>query len=226
MLVNSLMNDQNEIIIIPQTLREIGTSPLEQANPHLLDDILSFQEEGHHYFVRGIRHDELHYLSSTTFLGTFFPKFDKERIIGYILRSNRYANDPEYRYYRQTEVEILAGWDALGNDACMRGSRFHANVEYHCNDMEIQDTTPEFQQYLNFRAENPHLIPWRTEMLILHEEYRIVGSVDAIFKNINTGKYVLLDWKRSKKVDTKNGEKGFVPLGHLKGNNLTKYSIQ
>jgi hypothetical protein len=136
------------------------------------------------------------------------------------------VNDPEYRYYRQSEVEILAGWDALGNDACLRGSRFHANVEYHCNDMTVDDKTPEFQQYLNFRADHPNLIPWRTEMLILHEEYRIVGSVDAIFKNTITGKYILLDWKRSKKVDTKNGEKGYFPLEHLKGNNLTKYSIQ
>jgi len=214
-------------IIVPQTLRELaGGGLLEKTNPHPLDSILGFAEVGHHYFVRGIRHDELHYLSSTTFLGTFFPKFDKEKIIGYIIRSHRYVNDPDYRYYRQTEVEILEGWDALGNDACLRGSRFHANVEYHCNDMTVEDNTTEFQQYLNFRADHPNLIPWRTEMLILHEEYRIVGSVDAIFKDTNTGKYVLLDWKRSKKVDTKNGEKGFFPLEHLKGNNLTKYSIQ
>ena len=214
-------------IIVPQTLREIvGGGFLEKQNPHPLDTILGFEEIGHHYYVRGIRHDKLHYLSSTTFLGTFFPKFDKERIIGYILRSKRYLTDPTYRYYKQTEVEILEGWEALGNDACLRGSRFHANIEYNCNNLTIEDNTPEYQQYLNFRADNKHLVPWRTEMLILHEEYRIVGSVDAIFKNTINGKYILLDWKRSKKVDTKNGEKGYFPLEHLKSNNLTKYSIQ
>lgn len=214
-------------IIVPQTLREIaGGGFLEQTNPHRLDKILGFEEIGHHYFVRGIRHDELHYLSSTTFLGKFFPKFDKERCIGYIMRSNRYVSDPTYRYYRMSEIDILSMWDGLGNDACLRGSRMHANIEYQCNNMNIDDKTPEFSQYLNFRSDHPNLVPWRTEMLILHEEFRIVGSVDAIFKDTISGKYILIDWKRSKKVDTKNGEKGYFPLEHLRGNNLTKYSIQ
>ena len=222
-----IYDENGEEIIILQTLREIdGGGRLEKENPHPLDSILGFAEKGHHYFVRGFRHDELHYLSSTTFLSTFFPKFDKKRILGYIMRSRQYVNDPDYRYYRKTEVEILEGWEALGIDACTRGSRFHANIEYHCNGMQIVDTTPEYQQYLSFRADHPHLVPFRTEMLILHEEYRIVGSVDAIFKDTITGKYILLDWKRSKKVDTKNGETGFFPLEHLKSNNLTKYSLQ
>lgn len=212
---------------IPQTLREIdGGGYLEKTHPHPLDSILSFQEEGHHYWVRGVRHDALHYLSSTTFLGSFFPKFDKEQCIGFIMRSDRYVNDPEYKYYRMSEDDILAMWDALGKEASHRGSVMHANIEYSCNQMTVKDDTPEFQQYLNFRAENPNLMPWRTEMLILHEQYRIVGSVDAIFKDLTTGKYVIIDWKRSKKVDNKGGEQGYFPLEHLKGNNLTKYSIQ
>ena len=142
------------------------------------------------------------------------------------MRSNRYVSDPQYKYYRMSEEEIVDMWQKLGNDASHRGSLMHANIEYSCNQMTIQDNTPEFQQYLNFRAENPNLMPWRTEMLILHEEYRIVGSVDAIFKDLHTGKYVIIDWKRSKKVDNKQGGKGYFPLEHLKGNNLTKYSIQ
>jgi hypothetical protein len=142
------------------------------------------------------------------------------------MRSRRYATDPEYKYYRQSEQQILDGWEALGNRASSLGSRFHAHVEYHCNNMTVEDNSPEFQQYLNFRMENPELIPFRTEMLIIHEEYRIVGSVDAIFKNRQTGKFFIIDWKRSKKVDAKQGDKGYFPLEHLKGNNLTKYSIQ
>ena len=217
----------NDPIVIPQTLREIdGGGFLEKTNPHPLDSILTFQEEGHHYFVRGIRHDALHYLSSTTFIGKFFPKFDKEKCISYIMRSNRYATDPDYKYYRKSEQDILDMWEALGTDASRRGSRFHAHVEYSCNLMTIEDKSPEFQQYLNFRAENPNLMPWRTEMLILHEGYRIVGSVDAIFQDLSTGKYIIIDWKRSKKVDRKNGETGYFPLENLKSNNLTKYSLQ
>ena len=220
-----VMNDLE--IIVPQTLRELdGGGFLERTNPHPLDDILTFEEEGHKYFVRGRLHKELHYLSSTTFLGSFFPKFDKEKVIGYIMRSARYANDPEYKYYRMSETDILQMWEDLGTDASRRGSRFHAHVEYNCNQMTVEDNSPEFRQYQRFRAENPNLMPWRTEMLILHEEYRIVGSVDAIFKDLATGKFIIIDWKRSKKVDGRGGDKGYFPLEKLKGNNLTKYSIQ
>ena len=63
-------------------------------------------------------------------------------------------------------------------------------------------------------------------MLIFDETYRIVGSVDAIFLNLHTNKYLIIDWKRSKKVTGKNGDKGFWPLDHLRSNNLTKYSLQ
>jgi len=219
-------DDEGELIVIPQTLRETGDSPLEKKNPHPLDSILGFEEVGHHYYVRGIRHDELHYLSSTTFLGTFFPKFDAEKIIGYIMRSKKYSSDPEYKYYRKSEDEILAGWNALGNRASALGSRFHAHAEFHCNNLPVEDNSPEFSQYLNFRNDHPHLVPFRTEMLILEETYRIVGSVDAVFQDTRSKKFFIIDWKRSKKVSSKGGDKGYFPLSHLRSNNLRKYSIQ
>ena len=209
------------------TLREYSDKGcLELSNPHPHDNRLTFEEIGHHYFVDDVRHDKLHYLSSTTFLSTFFPKFDSELCIRCIMRSWKYANDPDYKYYRMEAPDILAYWKNLGDQACSLGSFFHISAEYHCNDIFPGDSSPEFQQYLAFRADHPHLIPFRTEMLIFDETYRIVGSVDAIFLNLHTNKYLIIDWKRSKKVTGKGGDKGFWPLEHLRSNNLTKYSIQ
>ena len=142
------------------------------------------------------------------------------------MRGWKYANDPEYQYYRKSEADILEGWKRLGEDACSRGSFFHISAEYHCNNIHANDESPEFLQYLAFRASHPHLIPYRTEMLIFDEAYRIVGSVDAIFHNLHTNKYLIVDWKRSKKVTGKGGDVGFWPIDHLRSNNLTKYSIQ
>ena len=209
------------------TLRECSDKGvLERSNPHPRDQRLTFEEIGHHYFVDGVRHDQLHYLSSTTFLGTFFPKFNPEQCIGFIMRSWKYANDPDYKYYRMEAQAIQDYWKHLGDQACSLGSFFHISAEYHCNDIHPGDNSPEFQQYLAFRADHPHLIPYRTEMLIFDETYRIVGSVDGIFLNLHTNKYLILDWKRSKEVTGKNGDKGFWPLNHLRSNNLTKYSLQ
>jgi hypothetical protein len=209
------------------TLRECSDKGvLERSNPHPRDKRLTFAEIGHHYYVDGVRHDQLNYLSSTTFLGTFFPKFNSEQCISFIMRSHKYANDSEYKYYRMSEDAILGYWKELGDQACSLGSFFHISAEYDCNGIPSGDDSPEFKQYLAFRADHPHLIPYRTEMLIFDETYRIVGSVDAIFLNLKTNKYLIVDWKRSKKVTGKGGDKGYWPLNHLRSSNLTKYSIQ
>tara|TARA_B100000787_G_scaffold94939_1_gene70108 strand:+ start:3681 stop:4604 length:924 start_codon:yes stop_codon:yes gene_type:complete len=219
----SKTNDPTERL----TLRECAEKGiLEKRNPHPHDKRLTFEEIGHHYFVDGVRHDELHYLSSTTLLGKFFPSFDKEKCIFYIMRSRRYVSDPEYRYYRMSEEDILQQWADIGQDASSRGSYFHISAEYHCNDIPSNDNSPEFRQYLEFREAHPELVPFRTEMLIFDPKYRVVGSVDAVFQNLNTNKFLIVDWKRSKKVSGKGGDKGFWPLEHLRSANLTKYSLQ
>ena len=144
-----------------------------------------------------------------------------------IMRSPKWFNDPLYRYYRMEEADILAQWKQLGDDACRLGSRFHISAEYHCNNIPVlDDDTPAYHQYLAFRTDYPHLIPFRTEMLIYDAQYRIVGSIDGLFRNMHTGKFLILDWKRSKKVTGKGGDKGSFPISHLRSNNLTKYSLQ
>lgn len=210
------------------TLRECtNKGVLENMHPHKRDSRLDFAELGHHYFIDGIRHDELHYLSSTTFLGKFFKPFDGPLIVRMIMRGKRWMNDPTYRYYRMEESDILGQWKQLGDDACRLGSYFHISAEYDCNLIPVlDDPTPAYQQYLAFRADNPHLVPYRTEMLIFDEKYRIVGSVDGIFKNLKTNKFLIIDWKRSKEIKRKGGDKGLFPIEHLRSNNLTKYSLQ
>lgn len=210
------------------TLRECEEKGcLEHENPHPRDARITFAEIGHRYFIDGVPHNTLHYLSSTTFIGEHFPKFDQDFAIRCIFRSRRYATDPDYKYYRMTEDTIRSLWKSLGDTASSLGSFFHISCEYHCNRMNVlDDPSPAYQQYLAFRKDHPHLVPFRTEMLIYDERYRIVGSVDAVFKNLQTHKFLIIDWKRSKKISGRGGDKGHFPVEHLKSNNLTKYSLQ
>ena len=216
----------NSDIVVPQTLRELPEEQkgvLEISNPLPLDSVIDFQEEGHKYFVNGVDSKELGYKSVTTIIGAFFDHFDGDLAVRMITRSKKHQNDPSYRYYKMSPVEIKNSWKRV----TLMGSRMHANAEYYLNRLPVEDDSVEFKMFLDFMNTLPSEIkPFRTELLVIDEEYRIAGSIDALFKNEKTGTYSLVDWKRSRDVSKKGGTWGHVPLHMLKSNNYTKYSMQ
>ena len=54
--------------------------------------------------------------------------------------------------------------------------------------------------YKDFIESNPHIVPWRTEMMVWDEEYKLAGSIDMIFIDLNTNELIIVDWKRSKEI--------------------------
>ncbi len=67
--------------------------------------------------------------------------------------------------------------------------------------------------------------PFRTEMRIFSEFYRICGSVDMIFVDAD-GEYRLRDWKRSAKIGDKGFGKAEHPFHRHGTGSYIKYSIQ
>jgi len=209
------------------TLRECEEKgKLETENGHERDKRITFEEEGHKYFIDGVLYSELGYRSSTTFLHDFFPPFDTNRAIGFIMRSPKYTDDPEYRYYRKEAATIKAEWAELGRVASEAGTKVHADIEYYLNDIEVDNDSVEFTMFLTWKNDNKHLIPYRTEMLIYDEVNRITGSIDAIYWDPFQKHFVLVDWKRSKAIKKSGGGKGYFPLEHLNNANFFHYSIQ
>ena len=216
----------NSDIHILTTLRELPEDKkgiLERTNPLPLDKIIDFTEEGHKYFVNGVDSKELGYKSVTTVIGSYFDHFDGDLAVRMIQRSRKHQNDPEYRYYKMSPSEIKNCWKRV----TMMGSRMHASIEYFLNELPIEDDSVEFKMFLQFmKTLPPEIKPFRTELLVVDEEYRIAGSIDALFRNEKTGCYSLIDWKRSRNVTNKGGTWGHVPLHMLKSNNFTKYAMQ
>ena len=70
------------------------------------------------------------------------------------------------------------------------------------------------------------------EKKILLEEFNLAGTVDAIFKKPDSDEYVVVDWKRSKKlvVDGHPKKYGFgyalSELQHLDNSSYYKYALQ
>jgi hypothetical protein len=202
-------------------------TPTELAvfNHHPRDDHIQFQEEGHIYTILG---ETGTYVSTTSFVHQHFSHFDPDAVIDGMMRSNK-LKDPTNKYYGMTREEIKNMWKKNGEEASGKGTEMHYDIECHSNGHEVHNDSIEYQYYLNFRKEYSHLLPYRTEWTVYYEEYKLCGSIDMVYKNIQTGGYEIYDWKRSREIeyDSTFGKKGKTEcISHFPDTNYWHYSIQ
>ena len=72
-------------------------------------------------------------------------------------------------------------------------------------DDKFDNILQEFNYFLNFEKEKiipKGLIFTEAEKKIYYPKYNVAGTVDCLFKN-SDGNYVMVDWKRSKKLIVK-----------------------
>ena len=206
-----------------RTVDSFNPNLLSEKNKHPFDSRITFQEEGHKYWIDG---DSKDLISATTFIHSFFGHFDADKAIKDILKSEKYK-DPTYKYFNMTYENIKKQWDDNGKKASNDGTIMHANIEHFYNGLEVKDNSSEFKQFLSFYKDHPDLKMYRTEWMIFSEVLRITGSVDAVFKN-KDGTLSIGDWKRSKQISFNSfGNKtGKFPFQHLEDCNFYHYSLQ
>jgi len=87
--------------------------------------------------------------------------------------------------------------------------------------------SPEWTMFMAYQDKiGSKMIPFRTEWLVLHEDIKVAGSIDMIYKKKN-GNYAIYDWKRAKDIKTENSyQSGLGPLMHLPDTNYWHYSMQ
>lgn len=161
---------------------------LARLNHHPRDDKIHFQEEGHIYTVNG---EVGTYKSATTYIHEHFTPFNSAQVIQRIVNSRK-MSDPTYKYYGKTKEEILYMWSQTSVD----GTALHYDIECYMNDAPRINTSIEYQYFLDFVRDYPHLKPYRTEWCVWHEDVRISGSIDMVFENPD-GTLQIYDWKRT-----------------------------
>ena len=197
---------------------------LATKNAHERDKCISFDEGPHIYTVNG----EKGYTSVTTWNHEHFSKFDSDKIIKNIVKSPK-MKDPGYKYYGMTEQDIIQSWDTNRDNAARAGTQTHYNVECYYNGMEVNDDSIEYKYFQRFVHDNPTLEAYRTEWCVFYEEVKISGSIDMVFKNTDTGEYMIYDWKRSKGIEYESygGKTAITPcISHLPDTNFWHYSLQ
>jgi hypothetical protein len=220
---------------------------LSIVNRHPRDDFISFEEEDHVYTVSdwycGLAGTEVtpstgDHVSVTSWLKTYFPKFDADEIIARMREGARWHKS---KYYGMTDCAIKKLWSDAGAEARGAGTQLHAVLENyyslpvrpeklpaHLTDLDVHD------QLAAFTAKHAHLEPYRTEWVLFSDvSLRLCGSVDILFfdptfKCSPDGvlHLTMMDWKRSKKIRDFAWEYGSGPARELKNTNYYHYSLQ
>jgi hypothetical protein len=197
---------------------------LAVKNAHPRDKFITFDEGPHIYTVHG----EQGYTSVTTWNHHHFPVFDGESIIQNIIKSPKMA-DPKYKYYGMTADDIRKSWDANRDSASGAGTKTHYNIECFYNGIDVDDSSIEFEYFKRFAKDFENLKPYRTEWCVYYEEIKISGSIDMVFRDENTGEFMIYDWKRSKGIEYDNyyGKSALTPcIRHLPDTNFWHYALQ
>jgi len=132
-------------------------------------------------------------------------------------------------------VAIKHAW----SETTRLGTLLHYVAECHLNEeapaaTDVAQVAKEYAQLQAFLADYPTLEPWRTELSLFYTRpdgrVAAVGQLDALFRCRETGKTLLLDFKRvERRLDPEErdwGRGGVGVLEGLRGNDFVKYSTQ
>jgi hypothetical protein len=193
---------------------------LSQLNPHERDKDITFQEKGHIYDIKGDRF----YKSCTTWVKSFFEKFDSDAIITRMMSKPDWSTN---KYFGMTKKEIKDLWYKNGQEAAQYGTDMHAVIEDYYNGIIRNCDKHEYEYFKQFAKDHEHLRPFRTEMMIYDEDIRICGSVDMLFQN-EDGTISIYDWKFAKELNMTSSyrKKALPPFQHMDDCNYTHYSLQ
>ena len=177
-------------------LKEVLVSKQDEVEPiedkiqrtPFKDIQVEFDKDLHKYFVDNTGNAE--YISVTTLIERFF-QFD---ILRYIERKAKEEN--------RTEKEVLDEFLYLRYEAAVLGTELHLQIENYLTKKPFDNSLQEFKYFLNF--ERDKIIPKGLKLIdaekkIFYHKYNVAGTVDCLFRNPQ-GNWVMIDWKRSKKL--------------------------
>jgi ATP-dependent exoDNAse (exonuclease V) beta subunit len=211
---------------------------LARQHRHFHDAQILALEDPHVYFINGSCADVI---SCTTLVHAFFPEFDSKSIAQRTVGSKTFKSfsqkKKDHKYYGcETKEDVIAVW----NKARDAGTELHNRIERFFNqssDLTIAtglDPDPCWNQFMKL-VRNPILWrfqPYRTEWAIYDPETRVAGKIDFVARDAQ-GRYYILDWKRTGKIQDKGyafggnpRECGFGVCSDFDSTNFWQYSLQ
>ena len=205
---------------------------LAKLHPLPRDSRIRFFAEEHVYKID----EEEAPRSVTSLLHSFEIPFDGLEVAGRMQRSpnwtQRQKEFTKQDGFIMTPEEMAEAWNMNGRIQAARGTLMHYQIEQWLNGFEVPlPHSIEFKCFLRFAEDFLQargLLPFRTEMSMFHCGLCCAGQADFLAFDPSTDTFVLLDWKRSKRIDYQNayGERLLAPLEELDRCNYSMYSLQ
>lgn len=209
--------EENESIesVIQRTKKEL--------NFEKTDKKIAFDKKLHKYYDSRDETGNAEYISVTTLIDRFFP-FDLKKFI------EKKAIEEE-----KTEEDVLIDYLMIRDEAADKGTELHKQIENYLNGKEYVHELEEFKLFTSFYKNEimkRNLAFYEAEKIIYSDKYNVSGTIDCLFKKHGKDEYVMLDWKRSKKLIIDGHPKkygyGFAlaELNHLDNSSYYKYCLQ
>jgi hypothetical protein len=191
-----------------------------------------FKEDGHTY--ESVEEDNIQWLSVTSLVSKFKPKFDKEG------QAKKSAKNKKSKWYGMTAEQIIEAWDNETERAINLGNFYHNQRESDMLDFKTIERNgtevPIIKPLIN--DEGIKLAPEQKltdgvypEHLVYLKSVGLCGQADVV--EIVDGYININDYKTNKEIKEKgytNWEgitsKMFKPINHLDDCNLMHYSLQ
>lgn len=180
---------------------------------------LRYYDKAHTYWI-----GKKQLTSVTTWVGTFFEKFDAKRI------ARMLSKFPANKKLKHGMRWFLKDWKARANS----GTTVHEYLEWYVNDDLPEDfynlgTEIEKSKYeQGVRYLKTIKGDLQAELKVYDEELLLAGTIDLI-ETLEDGSINLIDWKTNKKLNKKGyqGKKGIKPpLTEYDDCHMTKYGLQ
>ncbi len=184
---------------------------------------IAFDEESHKYIHPKDETGNAEYISVTTLIERFFP-FDLKRYI------EKKAVDEN-----RTEEDVLIEYLMIRDEASEKGTFLHNQIENYLKGNEFDNGTEEFNYFLKFYEDEiikRNLVFSDAEKMIHSNKYNVAGTIDCLFKKNDKDEFVMLDWKRSKKliIDGRPRKFGYgyalSELNYLDNSSYYRYCLQ
>lgn len=216
-------------------------------NLHHRDLNIKFEEEGHKYTIKN--ENEKKYTSVTTWVHSHFPHFNADEIIKKMMSGRSWKQG--HKYWGLTAEQIKDLWNSKRDNAAGAGTNMHFEIECFMNskvlifeythkelyqqqkmlekyDKRYMELGLEWQFFLKFVEDFPHLKPYRTEWTVYDEELKLAGSIDMVYENPD-GTLSIYDWKRATEINRFNTWDKYATtecINHIPDSNYWHYAFQ
>lgn len=189
-------------------------------------DILKFfegitmNEEEHRYYYEGKTFN----YSVSGVIKNFYIPFNAKEVSE---RKSRETGVPAEKYREE--------WDNKRDNACHNGHERHKFGEVYPFNRHLKPRTKQEEAIVKFWNDLPdYIVPVMTEVMMWHKKFLFAGTADILLYNLQTGEYIIADYKTNEdlfknykgKENKWQGKRMIRSFSHLLDHPYSHYEIQ